>query len=255
MLLVQFSKFPMKLFLPRSVPLRSLTCAALLAAQWASASSNPHEVYAEVGPFGARGIGYAYSFSDIFGMRADFSRLGTGRNFNDGEYRYEAALKGRQFGAYADWFPFGGTFHLSAGLTSRKLDADANARFNNVQDIRVGGVPVAGIDANDWVKASLKWSSVAPYLGLGFGHSTAQRAGFGFVSEIGVTLGAPKVQLSVSESLREKVDLVTSNPGLENPWAGISTDEAIENQRRELADDASKIKVFPHLSIGVEFRF
>jgi len=181
--------------------------------------------------------------------------MSTGRNLNVGQYRYDASLKNRQVGLYADWFPFGGKFHLTAGLSSRKQDADVEARFKNPRSVEVGGVPVANIDANDRVKADLKWSSVAPYLGLGFGHSTVQRAGFGFVTEIGVTLGAPKVQLSISDSLRSKVDAVTSVSVPGNPWSGITTDEAIEKQRRELADDVSKIKVFPHLYIGLAYRF
>jgi len=245
----------MKLSSPRSFSLLSMACAALLAVQSASASSNPHEVYAQGGLFGSKGFGYAHSFSDIFGVRADFSRLSTGRSLSVGQYRYDAALTGRQVGAYADWFPFGGKLHLTAGLSSRKLDADVDARFKNDRDIRVGGVLVANIDALDWVKAELKWSSVAPYLGLGFGHSTVQRAGFGFVTEIGVTLGAPKVKLSISESLRGKVDGATTTPIPGSPWEGISTDDAIEKQRRELADDVSKIKVFPHMYIGVAYRF
>jgi len=238
-----------------SFALLSTACAALLAVQSANASSNPHEVYAELGPLGARGIGYAHSFNDIFGVRADFSRLGSRHNLNVGQYHYDARLKSRQMGAYADWFPFGGKFHLTAGLTSRKLEADVEARFKSEKTILIGRVPVNYGGEKDWVRANLKWPGVAPYLGLGFGHSTAQRAGFGFVTEIGVTLGSPKVQLSISESLREKLDGVTSAPVPGNPWSSTTTDAEIEHQRRELADDVSKIKVFPHLYIGVAYRF
>jgi len=241
--------------LSRPFAVLSIACAALLAAQSASASSNPHEIYAQAGLFGARGVGYAYSFMDIFGVRADFSKLSTGRNLNVGEYRYEASLKARQMGAYADWFPFGGKFHLTAGLTSRKLEADVNARFKHEKIIKIGRVPVSYGGAEDWVKANMEWPSVAPYLGIGFGHSTAQRAGFGFVTELGVTIGSPKVQLAISEPLREKLDAATSVSLPGNPWADTTTDAEIEHQRRELADDVSKIKVFPHMYIGVAFRF
>jgi len=225
-------------------------CAALLAAQSASASSNPHEVYAQAGLFGSKGLGYAHSFSDIFGVRADFSRLSTGRSLSVGQYRYDAALTGRQMGAYADWFPFGGKLHLTAGLNSRKLEAGVNARLKEGRSISVGNVSVGYGGPEDWVKAKMEWPGVAPYLGLGFGHSTIQRAGFGFVTEIGVTIGAPKVQLSISNPLRNKLDGITSVPG-----SGTTTDAEIERQRRELADDVSKIKVFPHMYIGVAYRF
>jgi len=91
--------------------------------------------------------------------------------------------------------------------------------------------------------------------GLRFGHSTVQRAGFGFVTGDGVTIGAPKVQLGISDALREKVDAATSASVPENPWAGTATDTEIEHQRRELADDVSKIKAFPGIYIGVAYRF
>jgi len=233
----------------------STACAALLAVQPVSASSNPHEVYAELGPLGAQGIGYAHSFNDIFGVRADVSRLGSSHHLDSGQYRYDARLKGRQMGAYADWFPFGGKFHLTAGLTSRKLEADVDAHSKSEQEIRIGQVKVNYGGEEDWVKAHLKWPGVAPYLGLGFGHSTAQRAGFGFVAELGVTLGAPKVQLSISNDLRKKLNEAIDAPGPGNPWSGTTTDEEIERQRRELADDVGKIKLFPHMYIGVAYRF
>jgi len=233
-----------------SFVLLSTACAALLAVQPVSASSNPHEVYVEAGLFGARGIGYARSFNDILGVRVDFSKLSTGHSLNIGQYRYDAALTGRQLGAYADWFPFGGKFHLSAGVSSRKLEADVDARFKSEKTILIGRVPVNYDGETDWVKAHLKWPGIAPYLGLGFGHSTIQRAGFGFVTELGVTLGAPKVQLGISDALRAKLEVVTSIPD-----SGTTADAEIERQRRELADDVSKIKVFPHLYIGVAYRF
>jgi len=233
-----------------SLSILSITCAALLAAQSASAFSNPHEVYAQAGLFGSKGLGYAHSFSDIFGVRADFSRLSTGRSLSVGQYRYDAALTGRQMGIYADWFPFGGKLHLTAGLNGRKLEADVDARFKEGRSISVGDVSVGDAGADDSVKAKMEWPSVAPYLGLGFGHSTIQRAGFGFVSEIGVTLGSPKVQLSISDSLREKLDIATGRPG-----SNTTSDAEIERQRGELADDVSKIKLFPHMYIGVAYRF
>jgi len=204
-------------------------------------------VYAELGPLGAQGIGYAHSFNDI-GVCADFSRLGSSQHLDSGQYRYDARLKGRQMGAYADWFPFGGKLHLTAGLNSRKLEAGVNVR-----PISVGNVSVGYGGPEDWVKAKMEWPGVAPYLGQGFGHSTAQRAGFGFVTEIGVTLGAPKVQLGISDALREKVDAATSASVPGNPWAGTTTDAEIEHQRRELADDMSKIKAFPGIYIGVAY--
>jgi len=239
----------------KSSLLLSMTCAGLLAAQCVNASSsNPHEVYAEVGLLGSKGIGYAHSLNDVLGVRADVSTSSASRSGRAGQFQYDADLKGRQVGAYADWFPFGGKFHLSAGLHTRKLDLDVDGRANEARKIVIGRAELGYGDPEDSATARVKWPTVAPYLGFGWGHSTIQRGGISFVSDIGVSVGSPKVELTISEALRTKLDRAAEMDRRIN-GSDMTSDGEIERQRSALAKDVGKVKIFPHLFIGVAYRF
>jgi len=235
--------------------LLSIACAALLAAQCSSASShNPHEVYVEAGLLGSKGIGYAHSFSDVLGVRVDVSASDASRSGRAGQFHYDADLKGRQMGAYADWFPFGGKFHLSAGLHARKLSMDVDGRANAAKKIVIGRAELEYGGPKDSVIAHVKWPTVAPYLGLGWGHSTIQRGGISFVSDLGVSFGSPKVELTISDALRKKLDTATVADRRLN-GSDMTTDGELERQHRALNKDVGKIKAFPHLFVGVAYRF
>jgi len=228
----------------KSCALLSIACGLLLAAQSASAQ----EIYAKVGILGV-GAGYAHSVNDRFGVRADFSTIGTiSRNGTADRLRYDADLKANQLGAYGDWFPFGGSFRLSAGLHSRKLEVTADGRASQSGTISIGNVDVPyGGDA-DTAHARVKWPTVAPYLGIGWGHHASRGPGFGFIADIGVSFGSPKTELTISNPLRDKLEVVAAAQG-------TSAAAEIERQRRELEDDVEEVKLIPHLFLGVSYRF
>jgi len=216
-------------------------CALLLAAP----SIQAQEVYVKAGIPGV-GAGYAHSFNEHFGVRADVTSAGTiSRNGTAGKLRYEGDFKANQVGAYGDWFPFGGSFRLSAGLHVRTLEVNAQGRANQNR-ISIGNVDVP-FDAADSAQARVKWPKTAPYLGIGWGHQVSHGKGFGFVADLGVSFGAPKTELTISDSLREKLDIVTGS--------AAASDVEIERQRHDLGKSIEKIKVFPHLFAGVSYRF
>jgi len=107
-------------------------------------------------------------------------------------------------------------------------------------------VPYGG-DA-DTAHAKVKWPTVAPYLGIGWGHHASRGPGFGFIADIGVSFGSPKTELTISNLLRDKLEVVAAAQG-------SSAASEIERQRRELADDVEEVKVIPRLFVGVSYRF
>jgi len=230
---------------PRKISvLFPLVGGLLCAAQSASAQ----EIYAKVGILGV-GAGYAHSVNDRFGVRTDITTAGTiSRNGTAGALRYDADLKADQLGAYGDWFPFGGSFRLSAGLHSRKLEVTADGRASQSGTISIGNIDIPYGGDTDTAHAKVKWRSVAPYLGIGWGHHASGGKGFGFIADLGVSFGTPSTELTISDSLREKLDALA-------PLSGTSAAAEIERQRRDIADDVEEIKVFPHLFVGVSYRF
>jgi len=241
----------------KTVALLPIACSLLLAAQSAcaeneasSSSASNHEIYAKAGILGA-GAGYTYTINRYFAVRADYT--GFKLEYNDGEagdLKFDAEFKSNHLGLYGDYFPFAGNFRISAGVHSRTLEASVDGRHNG-GEITIGKIKVNDLltDA-DTATGSVKWDSMAPYLGIGWGHGNKGNRGLGFVADIGVSLGSPKTTLSVSNSLRQKLDNA-------NAMAGniYDVDQEIEDQRREVDDKIGKYSFWPHLYVGISYRF
>jgi len=236
----------MKSTVRKASALLPVVCGLLLAANHADAQ----EVYGKVGILGV-GAGYAHTINEYFAVRTDFSTVDTlDRNGTAGQLDYDAELKANQLGFYGDYFPFGGSFRLTAGLHSRKLEVVANGRHDG-SSIFIGDINVSGIiDDLDTAQASVKWSSIAPYIGMGWGHHATQSRGFGFIADIGVSFGSPKTSLTISDDLRYKAIGAIFLSG-----SNMDVDEEVEKQRREIADDLEKFSAFPHAFIGLSYRF
>jgi len=240
-----------KLTVRKTAALLPLACGLLFAANYASAQ----EVYGKVGVLGV-GAGYSHSINQHFGVRADFSTVGTiDRDGTADKLDYDAEFKANQLGLYGDYFPFGGSFRLTAGLHSRKLEVVANGRANPNGNITIGGIETTGLlDANDTATGKVKWDSIAPYIGIGWGHHAKPSGGFGFIADIGVSFGSPKTTLAVSNSLYTKLDAAAIALNA-IPGNNYNVDAEIEKQRKEIDDDVSGISIFPHLFIGISYRF
>jgi len=124
----------------------------------------------------------------------------------------------------------------------------ADGRAAQSGTISIGNVDVPYGGDTDTAQARVKWPTVAPYLGIGWGHHASHGPGFGFIADIGVSFGSPKTELTISNPLRDKLELVAAAQG-------SSAAAEIERQRRELADDVEAVKVIPHLFFGVSYRF
>ena len=91
--------------------------------------------------------------------------------------------------------------------------------------------------SGQWAKGTIKFKSVSPYLGLGWGHRP-ERGGFGFFGDLGVAYGKPTVTLNVSDGLRQ-----------------AAGDANIAAEQATLQDKANKAKFFPVLRIGVDYQW
>jgi len=129
----------------------------------------------------------------------------------------------------------------------RKIQLDAKATPNEAGNITINDTTVS-FGPGDFVEAQVKFPTVAPYLGIGFGHHNDKTTGFGFVFDLGVSFGKPKTTMNVSDNFKNKLDIAAA---LNNTTAAAE----IEAQRKELADTADKITIFPHLYLGLSYRF
>jgi len=208
-------------------------------------SASARDIYAKAG-FPGAGVGYAHSLNEYVGVRADFSSAGTLHHHGVArKSRYAANVKARHLGAYADWFPFGGSFRLSGGLHSRTLEVIADS---DTGTITVGKINIPYGDGVDAVQVRTQWPRLAPYLGIGWGHHVERNKGFGLIADLGVSFGSPRTELTVNAPLRRKLDFM-------GRLADINVDAEIERQRRELADEVDTVRMIPHLFVGISYHF
>jgi len=213
---------------------RSLAAAVLLAS---ASFAHAGEVYGNIGLPGVM-LGYAQPVSPNFTVRADLSTLGSykERRTEDG-IAYDAKINAHRAGLFGDWFVAGG-FRLTAGVTFNDVKANLDARGDGVTPWNVGGTTVVA-SPNDRFNVKVEYPKTTPYLGIGYGHH--QDSGWGFVFDLGASIGKPKV----SET--------HSGPNIGNP--AIVSQADIDAEMAEVRDSVGKVKVIPQISIGVNYRF
>jgi hypothetical protein len=211
-------------------------CTVGIASQAAHAQSN--EVY---GGFGTGGLvlGAGHSFNPYVGARAELGGFALSHTFHSDSTDYDANLRLIHGSLFADFFPAAAWFpvHFTAGAVFGGDQISGDAKVNENGTITINGVPVTPTNG-ETVNAKLKWPTVRPYLGFGFGHSTVGKPGFSFAADFGVAYGRPHVTFDVPENLAQQ--------------AGAENVAAAENKLRDKADD---LRFYPLATVSVTYRF
>ena len=120
--------------LPVSVRPRSgrrFAAVLALAATGLLPQAQAGEVYANVGLPGI-GLGYAHPIDSRFTVRADFMTLGSrSKSTTEEGIRYDGRYKLQRLAVLGDWFPFGGSFRLTGGLSSNQYKVTLDATGEN----------------------------------------------------------------------------------------------------------------------------
>ena len=135
-----------------------------------------------------------------------------------------------------NFHPFQGSFRITGGamLNSNelKLSADPNATYD------INGINYTSAEFGD-LDATVDFQKIAPYVGVGFGHSA--RRGLGFTLDVGVLMqGEPNVDFNSTGG-----DL-SNDPTFQ---ANLKQEEA------NAEDDIKGFTVYPVLALGVSYRF
>lgn len=194
------------------------------------------EVYGGIGLPGVF-IGYAQPLNESFTVRADVATLGS--RSADGREEgidYDGKINLHRAGVFADWFPAQGGFRITGGLTFNDAKVKLTARGDG-GTINIGGQDYVFTPA-DRFDVRVKYPSVTPYLGIGYGHHRTGATGWAFHFDVGASYGKPKVRGGVS-----------------GPAAALVRDEDVEQELDELRDSVEKYRVLPQLSVGASYRF
>lgn len=220
-------------------PSHLVLATALLVATGAATAQS---AYLRAGTTGVA-VGYSHSIDSRWGVRGEFSTAGSiDRNGNQEGIDFNAKLKADQIAVYGDFFPMSGGFRLTAGLSSN------NYKFSGVANSSTGGTITVNnttipFGPGDSFNVEGKYSSVTPYLGIGYGHGNTGK-GFGFVADLGAYVGKWTSTSTVSPSVQAKLTA-----------AGVNADNEIAAQNKKIQDNLDKLGVLPLVSVGVSYRW
>lgn len=213
-------------------------CGIGLACLLLSGQGHAGESYASVGLPGVV-VGYAHAVNQHLGLRVDAGTTGSfTRDRTESGIPYHVKFKYNRIGLFGDYFPFGGRFRFTTGLTLNDAALTLNTRFDGTTPVTLNQTTIVPT-ANDRFDAKVKIPRVTPYFGIGWGHQ-ARDPGLGFIADLGVSVGRAK--LSVHQNL------------LEN-YPGILTQDDIDVKTGELRDNVAKVRVLPQASVGLSYRY
>jgi len=191
--------------------------------------------YVGLGLPGLISLGYAYPLSSSIGLRGEYAGgLSVNKDGNQDGVNVTGAFKASRLGAFADWFPLGGSFRLVGGLTFNDIRADFNAVGSGNASINGNTVNMTGETYN----VRLKFPDTTAYLGIGYGHQKNAAKGLGFYADLGLMVGSFSADSSTS--------LVTN---------GKASQADVDAQTQKMRDALGGLSALPSASLGLTYRY
>ena len=216
---------------------RVAAAAGMLALGVVALPAQAQEVYVQGGTQGG-GIGGAWGITKYVGVHADLNGYNLSHSFNAGGNKFDGQLQVRHLGVFADVFPFPSYgFRVSAGTLINRDRLNATAVPTN-GNYYLNGTAIPAVLANgQQLKVNARFPTFMPYVGLGWGHQPLHK-GFGFVADIGVAYGRPRVSFDEPAILSTYV-----------------TRPVIQQEETEVRNKIEHYKWYPIVQIGVSYRF
>ena len=205
--------------------------------------------FADVGAglkVGTLGVGLDIA-TDIPGFQADKANVRFAGNYftysrseNLSRLAIDGKLKLQTFGMVGDWYPFAGSFRLTAG------------GYFNQNAVSVTGKPKGGsfnFNGTDYTPQQVGTLSdraklgtgFAPYAGIGWGNALGSGKQWGVFSDFGVLFtGSPKLSLSSQGGTLSNDPTLVAN---------------LENERHKAQKDIDFAWAYPVISVGVSYKF
>lgn len=154
------------------------------------------------------------------------------------DIEYNFSLDFLTLGVLADWHAFDGGFRLSGGLMINNNEMVGIAAPQNVE-YEIGDQTYRPDDVGT-LKGTLGFSSLSPYLGVGWGNMVGDGKKWGLMADIGLLFqGSPEVDFSASGLIAEDPEFVAN----------------LEREERRAEEDLEEFDAWPVISIGVSYRF
>lgn len=206
---------------------------------------------------GTQGIGMSlgYEFDKYLKMRVRGAYLDVNYEDTWGDGDGEINFDGTNAGIIFDYHPFGGVFHLSAGLNFSKttLSATASAYHDLEGRYELGGYSFEIVDNKAEIEGEYDWNDLQPYLGIGWSTNGDGDRSLYFTLDIGVNfIGSGKFSITNIKGLSD-----VRGPNGED--LGYVTkkiaEDAIREEGKDFFEIADDIFVYPVIQFGMGYRF
>lgn len=227
-----------------SLPLRLAPLAASLAAALAllpcAAQAQDNGRFAVGAQVGTPGLGVQaqWAVTPKVVLRGGYDVLNWDREQTYKGIDYDAKIDFKSPGAFVDLHPFDNGFLISGGayFGSRKVDLDATPTGS----VNVGGAAFTPAQVGT-LTGKIELASTAPFVGLGYDNTFALNGRLGFRVLAGAAFGdEPKVDLD------SRGGTLSNDPTLR---------ARLDQEEREIQDEADKYKVLPVVQAGLNLRF
>lgn len=182
------------------------------------------------------GLGVAFPVTDTVAARVGFNQFKKNFSTTSSGLNYTGDLKLSSFGVLADWHPWNGVTHLTAGLmgNGNKFSMTATAAPNT--DYTINGSIYNSGPQGGTLTTAVDFNKIAPYLGLGWS-GQAKNTGFSFNSDFGIMFqGSPKATVTATG------------------WGG-NTSALTSDAQNQLNNDLKNYKYYPVISFGIGYAF
>ncbi len=209
---------------------RSAVFAALAATCLAS---HAVEVYTGIG-FPGAAFGVSGTLTGNLALRGEYAGgLSLSRDGQREGLTYNGKLKTGRAALFADWYPFAGSFRLTAGATANDIKLDLTGTGTSGT---INGKPVNL--AGETFNVQVKYARSTPFVGFGWGHNPAPGGGLGFFLDLGAQFG--KFDTSVQTTIVGKNGVTQAD---------------VDAEAKKVRDTVDQLKVLPTAAIGLTYRF
>jgi len=152
---------------------------------------------------------------------------------------YEGSLELLTAGILLDYYPFQNNFRLSSGVYYNGNGFTGSVTPTSTTTVEIGGTTYTNEDIGS-LNTDISFNSLAPYLGLGWGNN-ARDKGWGFTFDLGAMFhGTGEANLNATVIDQRIANLIASD---------------IAKEEQDINDKLADIKVYPVVSIGVNYSF
>ena len=184
------------------------------------------------------GVELTTDLTENLNLRGGFNTFTYSYSSVESDIDYSLDLDLQSYSALLDWYPFRGSWRISAGIMSNGNELRGNGRpTGGSYDI---GEETYSAEQVGTLRMGVDFNSTAPYLGIGVGNAVSTDGRWTFTTDLGVLFqGSPKAALDADGTLAGNEDF----------------QRELRREEESLQGDIDSFEYYPVISFGLSYRF